>query len=177
MLGFRGCRLGIVHPSITRMQAQAILEAAAQVAAEEAAKPENQRLPPPKPKIMILLVGCAAELAAQIKVVEQAARDVFEGNPSLPKVDFEVGTMIVSFQFFPPLFFFFSGSRERRERRATGKKNSKSKKLNNKNIPAFPFLSNHSHTTTTRSSPAPRSPRPPWPPPASPASSASAATT
>jgi len=78
------------------MQAQAVLEAAAQVAAEELAKPESERSksPPPRPKIMIPLVGCAAELAAQVKVVKQAARDVFEGDSKLPEVAFEVGTMI-----------------------------------------------------------------------------------
>ena len=102
MLGFRGCRLGIVHPSITRMQAQAVLEAASLVAAEEAKKPETeQRSPPPRVKIMIPLVGFSTELAAQIKVVEEAARDVFEGkDPKVPKVEFEVGTMIVSSSFF-----------------------------------------------------------------------------
>src|SRR6185295_5179910 len=30
MLGFRGCRLGILHPEITRMQARDVFEAAAQ---------------------------------------------------------------------------------------------------------------------------------------------------
>src|SRR3989454_7245640 len=30
MLGFRGCRLGIIHPEITEMQARAIFEAAAE---------------------------------------------------------------------------------------------------------------------------------------------------
>ena len=29
MLGFRGCRLGIIYPEITEMQARAIFEAAA----------------------------------------------------------------------------------------------------------------------------------------------------
>ena len=32
MLGFRGCRLGIIYPEITEMQARAIFEAAVQVA-------------------------------------------------------------------------------------------------------------------------------------------------
>ena len=31
MLGFRGCRLGIVYPEITEMQARAIFEAACDV--------------------------------------------------------------------------------------------------------------------------------------------------
>ena len=34
MLGFRGCRLGIVYPEITEMQARAIFEAAASVQRE-----------------------------------------------------------------------------------------------------------------------------------------------
>ena len=31
MLGFRGCRLGIVYPEISEMQARAVFEAAAEV--------------------------------------------------------------------------------------------------------------------------------------------------
>ena len=31
MLGFRGCRLGIKYPEITRMQSRAVFEAAADV--------------------------------------------------------------------------------------------------------------------------------------------------
>ena len=34
MLGFRGCRLGIVYPEITAMQARAIFEAAGDVQKE-----------------------------------------------------------------------------------------------------------------------------------------------
>jgi pyruvate, orthophosphate dikinase len=34
MLGFRGCRLGILYPEITEMQARAIIEAACDVAAK-----------------------------------------------------------------------------------------------------------------------------------------------
>ncbi|MDP6547304.1 MAG: hypothetical protein QGH60_25320, partial [Phycisphaerae bacterium] len=34
MLGHRGCRLGIVYPEITRMQARAIVEAACNVKSE-----------------------------------------------------------------------------------------------------------------------------------------------
>ena len=151
MLGFRGCRLGIVHPAITRMQAQAILEAAAQVAAEEAAKPKDakDRSPPPKAKIMIPLVGCAAELRAQIGVVQQAARDVFDGDDSkLPRVEFEVGTMIVSVEVFCFRFFFhfFSFPRRKRLRQQKEKKN----------------LSNHIHA---HASPPPLPKPPPLPPP------------
>jgi pyruvate,orthophosphate dikinase len=37
MLGLRGCRLGIVHPEISEMQARAIIEAACRVAKEGSA--------------------------------------------------------------------------------------------------------------------------------------------
>ena len=38
MLGFRGCRLGIVYPEITEMQARAIFEAAATCKRQEASR-------------------------------------------------------------------------------------------------------------------------------------------
>ena len=38
MLGFRGCRLGIVYPEITEMQARAIFEAACNVQEEGASR-------------------------------------------------------------------------------------------------------------------------------------------
>src|SRR6186713_1537951 len=60
MLGFRGCRLGVVHEEISEMQARAVFEAAAQVqAAGIKAKPE----------IMIPLVGFKRELDLQVDVV------------------------------------------------------------------------------------------------------------
>ena len=48
MLGFRGCRLGIKFPEITRMQTRAVLEAAAEA---------NKLGYKAKPEIMIPLVG------------------------------------------------------------------------------------------------------------------------
>ena len=48
MLGFRGCRLGIVFPEITEMQARAIFEAAANV---------QKRGIKVEPEVMIPLVG------------------------------------------------------------------------------------------------------------------------
>src|SRR5438128_6386395 len=56
MLGFRGCRLGIVYPEITEMQARAIFEAAVNVAKEGV---------PVEPGIMIPLGGCLRELRDQ----------------------------------------------------------------------------------------------------------------
>ena len=43
---------------------------------------------------MIPLVGFQEELRAQIAVVQRAAEDVFAERPELPRVEFEVGTMI-----------------------------------------------------------------------------------
>ena len=68
MLGQRGCRLGIVYPEITRMQARAILEAACEVKAEGV----NVH-----PEIMIPLVGTKKELADQVAAVRAVAAEVF----------------------------------------------------------------------------------------------------
>jgi pyruvate,orthophosphate dikinase len=83
MLGFRGCRLGIVYPEITEMQARAILEAACNVQKEGT---------PVVPEIMIPLVGFLAELQEQAKIVHAVAKKVFaEKGVTVPYL---VGTMI-----------------------------------------------------------------------------------
>ncbi len=83
MLGFRGCRLGIVYPEITEMQARAIIEAACD-AAKEGVKVE--------PEIMIPLVAFPAELKEQAKIVHDTAAKVFAEKKI--KVNYLVGTMI-----------------------------------------------------------------------------------
>jgi pyruvate,orthophosphate dikinase len=83
MLGFRGCRLGIVYPEITEMQARAIFEAACNVA-KEGTKVE--------PEVMIPLVGFLPELKAQAKIVRETAEKVFAEKGA--KVPYMVGTMI-----------------------------------------------------------------------------------
>lgn len=83
MLGHRGCRLGIVFPEITRMQARAILEAACQVKKEGI---------PVHPEIMIPLVGNVRELADQAAQVRGVAEEVFQEQGI--RVDYLVGTMI-----------------------------------------------------------------------------------
>jgi pyruvate,orthophosphate dikinase len=83
MLGFRGCRLGIVYPEITEMQARAIFEAACNVAADGK---------PVEPEIMIPLVGFLNELKAQARVVRETAEKVFAEKGR--KVKYLVGTMI-----------------------------------------------------------------------------------
>lgn len=83
MLGHRGCRLGIVYPEITEMQARAILEAAC-----EAKKEGFEAIP----EIMIPLVGYVNELKLQEQIVRKTAAKVFEEQGV--EVDYLVGTMI-----------------------------------------------------------------------------------
>ena len=83
MLGHRGCRLGVVYPEITEMQARAILEAACEVA-----KQGKKVLP----EIMIPLVGHINELKLQAQIVRETAAKVFAEQGT--KVDYMVGTMI-----------------------------------------------------------------------------------
>jgi len=83
MLGFRGCRLGIVYPEITEMQVRAIFEAACELAAEGKK---------PKPEIMIPLVGDVRELELQAGVVRRVAGEVRKETGV--EIDFLVGTMI-----------------------------------------------------------------------------------
>jgi pyruvate,orthophosphate dikinase len=83
MLGFRGCRLGIVYPEITEMQSRAIFEAACNVQ-KSGTKVE--------PEVMIPLVGFLPELKAQAKIVHDTAKKVFaEKGVTVPYL---VGTMI-----------------------------------------------------------------------------------
>src|SRR5438477_1342536 len=67
MLGHRGCRLGIVYPDISEMQARAVFEAAAEV---------QKRGIKVKPEIMIPLVGFPKELQLQIDAVHRVAGEV-----------------------------------------------------------------------------------------------------
>jgi pyruvate,orthophosphate dikinase len=83
MLGHRGCRLGIVYPEITRMQARAIIEAACIV------KKDGIDV---HPEIMIPLAGFATEYNHQEKVVRETAEKVFAEKGQ--KVEYLVGTMI-----------------------------------------------------------------------------------
>jgi pyruvate,orthophosphate dikinase len=83
MLGFRGCRLGIKYPEITRMQARAVLEAAA-----DATKQGFKA----KPEIMIPLVGFKRELDLQVTIVHEVAAQVQKEKKV--KITYSVGTMI-----------------------------------------------------------------------------------
>jgi pyruvate,orthophosphate dikinase len=83
MLGFRGCRLGVIYPEITEMQARAIFEAAAAV---------KKRKIPVLPEVMIPLVGHVKELADQERIVRAAAEAVMKEQGI--SFDYLVGTMI-----------------------------------------------------------------------------------
>lgn len=83
MLGHRGCRLGITYPEIYAMQAQAIMEAAC-----ELAKQKIKVIP----EIMIPLVGHVNELKMMRELVIKVADDVQKKYKI--KVNYTVGTMI-----------------------------------------------------------------------------------
>jgi pyruvate,orthophosphate dikinase len=83
MLGFRGCRLGVIYPEITEMQARAIIEAAVNVAKK------GIRV---KPEIMIPLVGTIQEFTLQEDIVRKAAKEVIKEKGK--KLNYLVGTMI-----------------------------------------------------------------------------------
>lgn len=83
MLGHRGCRLGVVFPEITGMQARAIFEAA--VAVKKKGKTVI-------PEIMIPLVGDVNELKLQVEVVKKVAAEVLQKSGC--DLDYLVGTMI-----------------------------------------------------------------------------------
>ena len=82
MLGFRGCRLGIVFAEITRMQARAVIEAAFAVKGS-------------KPEIMIPLVGHVKEFQHQKSIVLEVLQQVqAEKKAKKLPFDLKIGTMI-----------------------------------------------------------------------------------
>ncbi|HEV8140834.1 MAG TPA: pyruvate, phosphate dikinase [Pyrinomonadaceae bacterium] len=83
MLGFRGCRLGLLFPEVTRMQCRAIFEAACQV------KGERKQV---TLEIMVPLVSVSEELAQQKGLIDEVAQQVM-GEHGMT-IDYEVGTMI-----------------------------------------------------------------------------------
>lgn len=83
MLGHRGCRLGIVYPEITAMQARAIFEAAVQV------QKTGVKV---FPEVMVPLAGFLAEFKNQEKIIREQAEAVFKEQGT--RVEYLVGTMI-----------------------------------------------------------------------------------
>jgi pyruvate,orthophosphate dikinase len=83
MLGFRGCRLGIVYEEISEMQARAVFEAAAEV------QKAGIKV---RPEVMIPLVGFKKELDLQVDLVHRVAQEVMAEQKV--KLNYLVGTMI-----------------------------------------------------------------------------------
>ncbi|MDP8205591.1 MAG: pyruvate, phosphate dikinase [Candidatus Electryonea clarkiae] len=84
MLGHRGCRLGISMPEISKMQARAILEAAAQLTLEGIEV---------HPEIMVPLIGHVKEFENQKKIIVDVAEQI-KKERNLEHLDYKVGTMI-----------------------------------------------------------------------------------
>jgi pyruvate,orthophosphate dikinase len=84
MLGHRGCRLGISYPEVTRMQARAILEAAADLKKEGIDA---------RPEIMVPLVGNIKEFTDQRNIIMETAEKVMKER-GIKVLNFLVGTMI-----------------------------------------------------------------------------------
>eukprot|EP00210_Caulerpa_lentillifera_P005411 g5173.t1 len=83
MLGFRGCRLGVMYPEIASMQVKAIIQAA--IGASKEGVGVN-------PQIMVPLVGTKAEVENQAKLIRQIADEILQ--KSGVKLEYQVGTMI-----------------------------------------------------------------------------------
>ncbi len=83
MLGFRGCRLGIIRPEISEMQARAIFQAAAAVMKDGIKV---------KPEVMIPLLGFKKELDLPVELVHRVAKEVMKDTGK--KIAYSVGTMI-----------------------------------------------------------------------------------
>ena len=81
MLGFRGCRLGIVYPEINEMQAKAIFQAALETQ-EKGLKPE--------PWVEVPLVGTTKEFLKIKAIIEKAA----EETGAKGKIPYKIGTMV-----------------------------------------------------------------------------------
>ncbi|MGH1481508.1 MAG: pyruvate, phosphate dikinase [Geminicoccales bacterium] len=84
MLGFRGCRLGILYPEIYEMQARAIFEAAV-----ESEKKTGQAV---VPEVMVPLIGTAREFEILKVRIDDIAKEVIEATGGT--LSYQVGTMI-----------------------------------------------------------------------------------
>jgi pyruvate,orthophosphate dikinase len=85
MLGFRGCRLGMVYPEISQMQTRAIINAAIKVT-REGYKVE--------PEIEIPLVSHQCETNFLTKVIKDTADDCIKKAKANGEFEYKVGTML-----------------------------------------------------------------------------------
>ncbi len=84
MLGFRGCRIGILYPEIMEMQARAIFEAAL-----EAGRATGQHV---IPEIMLPLVIDRREFDLVASAIRETASEVASEHGT--KLDYHLGTMV-----------------------------------------------------------------------------------
>ncbi len=85
MLGFRGCRLGVLYPEINKMQIKAIFEAAILV---------NNKGKTALPEIEVPLVGNVNEFLMIKSIVNDVVEEMEINKPEGPEVKYKVGTMI-----------------------------------------------------------------------------------
>ncbi|MEG1602110.1 MAG: pyruvate, phosphate dikinase [Cloacibacillus sp.] len=83
MLGFRGCRLGVIYPEIYEMQARAIFNAACQL---------TKKGVKVIPDIMIPLVGSREEMKRMRELVDRIGAEIIK--TSGVELEYKVGTMI-----------------------------------------------------------------------------------
>jgi pyruvate,orthophosphate dikinase len=84
MLGHRGCRLGVIYPEVTEMQARAIFTAAVRC---------QERGVKVMPEVMIPLVAFTSEFKQQEAIVRRIADEIFASHGGV-RVAYTVGTMI-----------------------------------------------------------------------------------
>ncbi len=83
MLGFRGCRLSVVHPEITEMQVRAIMAAAIE------ASDQGYR---PFPEIMIPLVVNVREIRLINEIIEREIHQLLQEKAA--SISYKIGTMM-----------------------------------------------------------------------------------
>jgi pyruvate,orthophosphate dikinase len=83
MLGLRGCRLGLIHGEVYKMQVRAIFEAACNVAGKNST---------PKVEVMIPLVAHVNELRVLREEVKSVVEEVFKKRRK--RLPYTIGTMI-----------------------------------------------------------------------------------
>ena len=81
MMGLRGCRLGIIHPEIVSMQAEAIFKAALNVSKKGITV---------KPEIMVPLIGEVNEIKYVKDIIVKIADVILKGS----NIEYKIGTMI-----------------------------------------------------------------------------------
>lgn len=94
MLGFRGCRLGMVYPEITEMQTRAILNAAYSVSAKGIAVYPEIEIPVTSHYREVEILSDVIHRTAEKVAYSYMGKSVGRSSGSSPTVMFKIGTMI-----------------------------------------------------------------------------------